>query len=89
VPRAHTDRAYEGELAKLRERLLLMGTRVEEIIQGSMQSLLERDTELAQRMIQADRRASISSSCRSTGFACSCSPAASRSPPTCASSRSP
>jgi phosphate transport system protein len=52
----HTSREYEAELQKLRDRLLLMGAKVEEIIKGSMQSLLERDSELAKKMIQADRR---------------------------------
>jgi len=31
VDRRHTDREYEGELEKLRERVLLMGARVEEM----------------------------------------------------------
>jgi phosphate transport system protein len=52
----HTSREYETELQKLRDRLLLMGAKVEEIIKGSMQSLIERDSDLAKRMIQADRR---------------------------------
>ena len=33
-----------------------MGAKVEEIIKGSMQALLERDSDLAKKMIQADRR---------------------------------
>jgi phosphate transport system protein len=56
VSRTHTSREYETELQKLRDRLLLMGAKVEEVIKGSMQSLIERDGELAKRMIQADRR---------------------------------
>jgi phosphate transport system protein len=52
----HTSREYEAELQKLRDRLLLMGAKVEEIIKGSMQALLERDSDLARKMIQADRR---------------------------------
>ncbi len=56
VARTHTSREYEAELQKLRDRLLLMGAKVEEIIKGSMQALLERDSDLAKRMIQADRR---------------------------------
>jgi phosphate transport system protein len=56
VPRTHTSREYEAELQKLRDRLLLMGAKVEEIIKGSMQALLERDSDLAKKMIQADRR---------------------------------
>ena len=56
MSRTHTSREYETELQKLRDRLLLMGAKVEEIIKGSMQSLIERDSDLAKRMIQADRR---------------------------------
>jgi phosphate transport system protein len=56
MARTHTSREYEAELAKLRERLLLMGAKVEEIITGSMRALLERDSDLAKKMIQADRR---------------------------------
>ncbi len=56
VPRTHTSREYETELQKLRDRLLLMGAKVEEVIKGSMQALLERDTELAKKTILADRR---------------------------------
>jgi phosphate transport system protein len=33
-----------------------MGAKVEEIIKGSMQALLERDSDMAKKMIQADRR---------------------------------
>jgi phosphate transport system protein len=56
VSRTHTSREYETELQKLRDRLLLMGAKVEEVIKGSMQALLERDGDLAKKMIQADRR---------------------------------
>ena len=56
MARTHTSREYEAELQKLRDRLLLMGAKVEEIIKGSMQALLERDSDLAKKMIQADRR---------------------------------
>src|SRR5688572_2829832 len=56
VARTHTSREYEAELQKLRDRLLLMGAKVEEMIKGSMQALLERDSDLARKMIQADRR---------------------------------
>jgi phosphate transport system protein len=53
--RQHTDRDYEQELHHLREQLLVMGSRVEEIIGGSMRALMERDASLAKRMIEADR----------------------------------
>lgn len=54
--REHTNREYEGELRKLREQLLRMGGKVEELIRGSITALLERDSELATRMIAFDRR---------------------------------
>ena len=54
--REHTNREYEGELRKLREQLLRMGAKVEEIISGSIKALLERDSDLATRMIAFDRR---------------------------------
>jgi hypothetical protein len=37
--REHTDREYESELRKLREQVLAMGTRVEEMIATSMKAL--------------------------------------------------
>lgn len=54
--REHTNREYEGELRKLRDQLLRMGAKVEEIISGSIKALLERDSDLATRMISFDRR---------------------------------
>jgi phosphate transport system protein len=56
VSRTHTSREYETELKKLRDRILLMGAKVEEVIKGSMQALIERDGELAKKTILADRR---------------------------------
>jgi phosphate transport system protein len=56
MARGHTSHEYEAELQRLRDRILLMGRKVEEIIKGSMRALVERDSTLAQRMIQADRR---------------------------------
>jgi phosphate transport system protein len=50
----HTDREYEQELRRLREQLLVMGSRVEDLIGGSLRALEERDHALAQRMIAAD-----------------------------------
>jgi len=54
--REHTNREYEQELRKLREQVLRMGAKVEEIISGSIKALLERDTVLATRMIAFDRK---------------------------------
>ena len=50
----HTDREYENELLSLREHLLLMGAKVEEMIKSSVRALVERDSELARRMIAFD-----------------------------------
>lgn len=55
MPRLHTNREYEAELTRLREQLLLCGARVEEMLQRSMDALVRRDSELARRMIAADR----------------------------------
>ena len=50
----HTDREYENELKKLRERLLRMAGRVEEMIADSVRALVEQDVALARRTIEAD-----------------------------------
>jgi phosphate transport system protein len=54
--REHTNREYEQELRRLREQLLLMGAKVEEIIRGSIRALTERDTGLAEQMIAFDKK---------------------------------
>jgi phosphate transport system protein len=54
--REHTNREYEQELRKLRDQVLRMGAKVEEIISGSIKALLERDTVLATRMIAFDHK---------------------------------
>jgi len=51
----HTDRVYEHELKTLRERLLRMAGRVEQMIADSVRSLVEQDVQLARRTIEADR----------------------------------
>ena len=53
--REHTDQEFEQELRHLREQLLLMGSHVEGIISASLRALVERDSVLAQRTIEADR----------------------------------
>jgi phosphate transport system protein len=53
--REHTDQEFEQELRHLREQLLLMGSHVEGTIGFSLRALLERDSALAQRTIEADR----------------------------------
>jgi phosphate transport system protein len=54
--REHTNREYEQELRRLREHLLLMGAKVEEIITASVRALVERDSTLAEQTILVDRK---------------------------------
>src|SRR5258708_3432411 len=54
--REHTNREYEQELRRLREQILLMSAKVEEIIRGSIRALVERDTALAEQMIAFDKK---------------------------------
>ncbi len=53
--RLHTDREYERELSALREQLLVMGAKVEDMLARSMQALVGKDTALAHRQIERDR----------------------------------
>src|SRR4029079_3078171 len=54
--REHTNREDDQELRRLREQLLMMGAKVEDIISGSIRSLTDRDSTLAEQMIAADRK---------------------------------
>lgn len=54
--KAHTDREYENQLNELRDRLLIMAGRVEEMIGSSVRALVERDDGLARRTIEADHK---------------------------------
>ena len=54
--RQHSDRVYEQELRRLREQILLMGAKVEEMISSSMKALVERDSELAREFIRFDHQ---------------------------------
>jgi phosphate transport system protein len=56
MPRLHTDRLYEGELRKIREMILMMGAKVEEMLSQAMRALVERDSELAERTLYIDRQ---------------------------------
>ncbi len=49
-----TDLEYERELRKLREQLLLMGAKVEELIASSVKALVDRDDALARRLLVLD-----------------------------------
>jgi len=52
----HTDREYEQQLTHLREQILLMGARVEQMIATSIRALTERNSALAKDVIDSDRR---------------------------------
>ena len=54
MEKKHTDRVYRASLEKLRHRLLSMAGRVEEMIALSVESLVEQDVELANRVIKSD-----------------------------------
>ena len=54
--RRHTDREYENELAQVRERILLMGARVEEMMTTSRKCFVERDADLARATIRNDHQ---------------------------------
>jgi phosphate transport system protein len=50
----HTSRHYENELQELKDKILLLGGTVEEMIASSMKSLVTRDPDLARRVIDSD-----------------------------------
>ena len=50
----HTSRHYEQELRDLKEKILLIGGRVEEMIASAMTSLTERDPDRARKVIESD-----------------------------------
>jgi phosphate transport system protein len=56
MERRHTDREYERELETLRENVLMMGARVEEMIDNAMRAFSDRDAELAHETILMDRQ---------------------------------
>jgi phosphate transport system protein len=51
---AHTDKKYEEDLRKLREDILYMGGLVEDQIQKAVKSLVDRDSDLANVIIERD-----------------------------------
>lgn len=51
----HTDKAFEQDLRDLREKLLAMGAKVENLIAQSMKALTERDSVLAEKVVAADK----------------------------------
>ena len=54
MTREHTDRAYETDLLRLRERILLLGAKVEAAIAAGIRAVVERDSGLARRTIEGD-----------------------------------
>lgn len=50
----HTDKAFEQDLHDLREKLLAMGGRVEAQLNDAVRAIIERDTQLAERVVQGD-----------------------------------
>ena len=54
MEREHFSKQFDTELNEIREKLLEMGGKVEVMIANAMQSLVERDTELAERTIAFD-----------------------------------
>jgi phosphate transport system protein len=55
MDRRHIDREFQGELEKLREEVLTMGARVEEMLDSALKALTTRDTLLARTTIANDR----------------------------------
>jgi phosphate transport system protein len=51
----HTSRAYEQELSELSKRVVVMGSRCEELIDMAIRAMVDRDTDLAARVAEADR----------------------------------
>ena len=54
MPVQHTDKKYEEDLKKLREDILYMGGLVEDQIQKAVSSLVDRDSKLAETIIERD-----------------------------------
>jgi len=54
VATEHTDKKYEEDLKKLREEILYMGGLVEDQIQKAVKSLVDRDSAMAEMIIERD-----------------------------------
>lgn len=52
--RTHTDREFEGELNALRQRILAMGSRIEEMLSSSVSAAVMHDVALARRTVEMD-----------------------------------
>jgi len=53
---AHTSQEFEAELRQLKEQLLAMGGRCERMVHMAARAVLEQNTELAEEVINLDRR---------------------------------
>lgn len=51
---SHSDSTYQTELRELRAAIRRMGDQVQSLIRGSVQSMVDRDSDLARAMIAAD-----------------------------------
>jgi len=54
--REHTSHDFEAELESVRQRIFEMGRHVDEVLESSGKALMERDTELANRVILGDQK---------------------------------
>ena len=54
--RSHIDKEYDLELRKVREGLLVMGGKVEEMLEASMRALVKGDAALATKTMAADKQ---------------------------------
>ncbi len=59
MEKKHTDRKYEKDLEELRQRLLLMVGRVEEMVSNSISALVNRDAILARKTIESDSKVNL------------------------------
>jgi phosphate transport system protein len=55
----HTDKSFDTELNGLREKLLMLGGKVESEIAAGVRSLIERDSKLAEDVLLADREVNV------------------------------
>lgn len=54
MPLLHTDSLYENELSRLRESVLLMGAKAEELVSRAMRAFAEHDAGAAKRLVALD-----------------------------------
>jgi phosphate transport system protein len=54
--RTHTNQEYEAELQQIKDRLLAMGGRCEQMLHTAVEAFHERSAELARETVEADRQ---------------------------------